>query len=45
MHILRRGEMTGKRKYELIEHTARWVADGGPLLGKPTKFERRDGRF
>ncbi|MFC4009769.1 NAD-dependent epimerase/dehydratase family protein [Nonomuraea purpurea] len=30
---------------ELIEHTARWVARGGPLLGKPTKFERRDGRF
>ncbi|WP_219468486.1 NAD-dependent epimerase/dehydratase family protein [Nonomuraea rhizosphaerae] len=30
---------------ELIEHTARWVADGGPLLGRPTKFERRDGRF
>lgn len=30
---------------ELIEHTARWVSDGGPLLGKPTKFERRDGRF
>ncbi|MEU4514569.1 NAD-dependent epimerase/dehydratase family protein [Nonomuraea wenchangensis] len=30
---------------ELIEHTARWVADGGPLLGKPTKFDRRDGRF
>ncbi|MGP3960352.1 NAD-dependent epimerase/dehydratase family protein [Nonomuraea sp. 3N208] len=30
---------------ELIEHTARWVTGGGPLLGKPTKFERRDGRF
>ncbi|WP_199565225.1 hypothetical protein [Spongiactinospora rosea] len=30
---------------ELIEHTARWVADSGPLLGEPTKFERRDGRF
>ncbi|QFY11335.1 NAD-dependent epimerase/dehydratase family protein [Nonomuraea phyllanthi] len=30
---------------ELIEHTARWVAEGGPLLDKPTKFERRDGRF
>ncbi|WP_157245919.1 NAD-dependent epimerase/dehydratase family protein [Nonomuraea typhae] len=30
---------------ELIEHTAQWVAEGGPLLGKPTKFERRDGRF
>jgi nucleoside-diphosphate-sugar epimerase len=30
---------------ELVEHTARWVAEGGPLLGKPTKFERRDGRF
>lgn len=30
---------------ELVEHTARWVAEGGPLLGRPTKFERRDGRF
>ncbi|MED7924294.1 NAD-dependent epimerase/dehydratase family protein [Nonomuraea sp. LP-02] len=30
---------------ELVEHTARWVAEGGPLLGKPTKFDRRDGRF
>ncbi|RJL31919.1 NAD-dependent epimerase/dehydratase family protein [Bailinhaonella thermotolerans] len=30
---------------EMIEHTARWVAGGGHLLGKPTKFERRDGRF
>lgn len=30
---------------ELIEHTARWVSEGGQLLGKPTKFERRDGRF
>ncbi|WP_049562821.1 NAD-dependent epimerase/dehydratase family protein [Nonomuraea sp. SBT364] len=30
---------------ELIDHIARWVSDGGPMLGKPTKFERRDGRF
>ncbi|MFI6708199.1 NAD-dependent epimerase/dehydratase family protein [Nonomuraea sp. NPDC050478] len=30
---------------ELIDHIAGWVAGGGPLLGKPTKFERRDGRF
>ncbi|MGV9306717.1 NAD-dependent epimerase/dehydratase family protein [Nonomuraea sp. NPDC003727] len=30
---------------ELIELTAAWIAEGGPLLGKPTKFERRDGRF
>lgn len=30
---------------ELIEHTAAWVAGGGPSLGKPTKFERRDGSF
>ncbi|MFI7447724.1 NAD-dependent epimerase/dehydratase family protein [Nonomuraea sp. NPDC049714] len=30
---------------ELIEHTAGWVAGGGPSLGKPTKFERRDGSF
>ncbi|NUR90388.1 MAG: NAD(P)-dependent oxidoreductase [Nonomuraea sp.] len=30
---------------ELIEHVARWVAEGGRLLGKPTKFERRDGQF
>ncbi|MET9338365.1 NAD-dependent epimerase/dehydratase family protein [Nonomuraea sp. NPDC003804] len=30
---------------ELIELTAAWIAEGGALLGKPTKFERRDGRF
>ncbi|MGI5272828.1 NAD-dependent epimerase/dehydratase family protein [Nonomuraea sp. CA-218870] len=30
---------------ELIDHIAGWVAGGGPLLGKPTRFERRDGRF
>jgi nucleoside-diphosphate-sugar epimerase len=32
-----------------IEHMREWIADwvehGGPLLGKPTKFETRDGRF
>ncbi|MGS2616158.1 NAD-dependent epimerase/dehydratase family protein [Micromonospora sp. LZ34] len=30
---------------ELIELTADWVADGQPLLGKPTGFQRRDGKF
>jgi nucleoside-diphosphate-sugar epimerase len=30
---------------ELIEGVARWVARGGRTLGKPTKFESRDGRF
>ena len=29
----------------LTEWVASWIASGGPLLGKPTKFERRDGRF
>ena len=29
----------------LTEWVAAWIASGGPLLGKPTKFERRDGRF
>lgn len=29
----------------LIEWVAEWVAAGRPLLGKPTRFERRDGRF
>lgn len=29
----------------LIEQTAAWVAAGLPLLGKPTQFQRRDGRF
>jgi hypothetical protein len=24
---------------------AGWVRAGGPVLGKPTSFERRDGRF
>ncbi|WP_328852890.1 NAD(P)-dependent oxidoreductase [Micromonospora globbae] len=30
---------------ELIELTADWVAGGGPLLDKPTGFQRRDGKF
>jgi nucleoside-diphosphate-sugar epimerase len=29
----------------LIEWVADWVRGGGTLLGKPTKFERRDGTF
>ena len=30
---------------EMIERVADWVAHDGPLLGKPTKFEARDGKF
>lgn len=30
---------------ELIDLTADWIADGSPLLGKPTGFQRRDGNF
>ncbi|MFI7649225.1 NAD-dependent epimerase/dehydratase family protein [Micromonospora sp. NPDC049460] len=30
---------------DLIDLTADWVADGQPLLGKPTGFQRRDGKF
>jgi nucleoside-diphosphate-sugar epimerase len=29
----------------LLDWVADWVARGGPLLNKPTGFERRDGRF
>lgn len=29
----------------LLDWVADWVSRGGRLLGKPTKFERRDGRF
>ena len=29
----------------LVEWTAAWVEHGGSSLGKPTKFERTDGRF
>ena len=29
----------------LLDWVAEWIAGGGRLLGKPTKFERRDGRF
>ena len=29
----------------LLDWVAEWVARGGRLLGKPTKFERRDGKF
>jgi nucleoside-diphosphate-sugar epimerase len=30
---------------QLMEWTARWLRDGGALLGKPTGFQVRDGRF
>lgn len=30
---------------QLIEMTANWLSAGGTTLGKPTKFERRDGTF
>jgi nucleoside-diphosphate-sugar epimerase len=29
----------------LLDWVADWVGSGGRLLGKPTGFERRDGRF
>lgn len=29
----------------LVDWVAEWVAAGRPLLGKPTRFEVRDGRF
>ncbi len=29
----------------MIEIQADWIATGGRLLGKPTKFEKRDGKF
>jgi hypothetical protein len=30
---------------ELRARVADWVERGGPLLGKPTNFETRDGKF
>jgi len=30
---------------QLVEWVAHWIARGGPLLGKPTHFEARDGRY
>ena len=30
---------------ELMEWTASWITDGLPLLGKPTGFQTRDGKF
>ncbi len=30
---------------EIIELVARWVRAGNPTLGKPTRFEVRDGKF
>jgi len=29
----------------MLEMVAEWVEQDGPLLGKPTKFEARDGKF
>jgi nucleoside-diphosphate-sugar epimerase len=30
---------------QLLEWTAHWIKDGLPLLGKPTGFQKRDGKF
>jgi hypothetical protein len=30
---------------QMREWVAQWIEQGGPLLGKATKFEARDGRF
>ncbi|MEO7086710.1 MAG: NAD(P)-dependent oxidoreductase [Gemmatimonadaceae bacterium] len=30
---------------QLLEWVAEWIEQGGLVLGKPTKFEARDGRF
>lgn len=30
---------------DLLDWTAQWIRTGQPLLGKPTKYEVRDGRF
>jgi nucleoside-diphosphate-sugar epimerase len=30
---------------EIIEWTAHWIGSGGRILGKPTHFEARDGKF
>lgn len=30
---------------QMLEWVAEWVERGGPVLGKPTRFEARDGRF
>jgi len=30
---------------QMREWVAQWIDEGGPLLGKATKFEARDGRF
>lgn len=30
---------------ELMKMTAQWLSSGGSTLGKPTKFESRDGKF
>lgn len=30
---------------EMVDHVVRWVKQGGAVLGKPTHFETRDGRF
>ena len=35
----------GRAWKQMIDWTAEWLEAGGPLRGKPTKFEVRDGRF
>ena len=30
---------------EMVDQVAAWVANSGPTIGKPTKFQQRNGLF
>jgi nucleoside-diphosphate-sugar epimerase len=36
---------TSVKPAEMIEWTANWIKQGGATLGKPTHFQKRDGKF
>ena len=42
MEMFGRPDVTADR---LIQWQAQWVRDGLPMIGKPTKWAVRDGRF
>ncbi|MEO7521256.1 MAG: NAD(P)-dependent oxidoreductase [Gemmatimonas sp.] len=43
--LARRLPYAGVSLETLCDWTVRWIQQGGHLLGKPTKYETRDGRF
>ena len=43
--LLSIGKPSWQRLEQMVEWTAAWLGKGGETLGKPTRFENREGNY